>query len=290
MYWLDRKIHKENLKMWDILGHNYITFNISDTREIEDIERCFRCRGQNDYLIGIARLNYEATNSKFELLESLVDDLGGQSKFINFYNALNNLGEHRNVYNVNLQVGTNSKAKIINYSDIEQNFQMKSMSVSELIEENINVFLNEFIKDLNEFGGDVSFLFLIEFHEGDKEDLKNFRYWIKDKFVKKLIGNSNIKIVILYTGKSDAMLKSDKHIDIDETIDYAEICEMTKSYEKNYGINPLVNDEALATIMSYIIPSDGKVNNNITYAAAARIFHTKFKLNSDNEQICLMKK
>ena len=111
MYWLDRKDHKEKFKKWRSLDYNYITFNISDEQELKDIENCFTSHLQKDFLIGSATLNSEHLNSKFDILQSLAYELGGKSKFINFYNVLNNLGKSDNVYNIHLEVGTHIKGE-----------------------------------------------------------------------------------------------------------------------------------------------------------------------------------
>jgi len=292
MYWLDRKDHKEKFKKWRSLDYNYITFNISDKQEVKDIEMCFKSNLQKDFLIGVATLDYEQINTKFDILQSLVDDLGGKSKFINFYSVLNNLGKSDNVYNIHLEVGTHIKGET-HIDDVSQNPQIESISILQLKEESIHDFLEEFICDLKKFTGNVPFLFLIKIHEENHSDLKDFKYWIKEKFVKKMNVLPNVKIVILYKGKSDEMLKSEYHIDIDESIGYTDIYEIIKLYIINYQKIPLTNDEIVARIdesASWIIFSDGKVSNNVIYGAVSRIFHAKFKSDSDHEKICLMKK
>lgn len=281
MHWLDRKIPKRKLRTW-IKEFNYITLNVSDLREIEDIENCLKSHLQNDFLIGIAVVNSSLIYKRINLLESLVLDLGGKTKFTNYYSLSSNLGKNDKInIQIKQEIATHLNANSITISDTTQTpIHIEQKPKSYLQEENANELLDEFIEGLNNFSINDSFLLIIEFLEGGFSELDGeFKYWFKERFIKKMRNKKNVKIVVLDHGKSDMKLKSENHIDIDEMIDYNDVYDTIETYQKTI-FSSSSNELDTRWLALMLTSSDGRESQNVRYKEASRTFQVFCKLSS----------
>jgi hypothetical protein len=290
MHWLDRKEYKEKIREWmNMDTKSCITVNVSDTREMVDIEKCLKTCLQKHFLIGVAILSSDIPNNKFDLFNQLVTDLGGKEKFSEFHNFTNDLGKNDNLYVIynSQQIGTDISADEVDISGAGQYAPTipESKRKSDLKEENADEFLEKFINDLNNFSADDSLLFLIKFLEkGFTEIDSSFKMWFTQIFLKRVLTQENIKVVVLDQGESDMMLESENHIGIGEMVDYDNVLEIFKLYHNDMP-------PKYAEIASkHIIHADGRIDEpkRVTYTLLARTFHG-YSNNEGHDQICLLK-
>jgi len=291
MLWIDRKKYKEKIREWmNMDTKGIIIVNVPDTQEMVDIENCIKTSLQKHFLIGVAILNSDIANKKFDLLYQLVTDLGGKEKFNTFHNFLNGLGENGNVYFIyNHQIMcTDISADEVDISGAEQygpripESELKSL----LKEDNADEFLEKFINDLNNFSADDSLIILIKFLEKGYTELdSSFKIWFIQIFLKKLLTQKKIKIVVLDQGKSDMMLESKNHIGIGEMVDYDDVMETFKLLHND------VPPEFAKIFIDHFIHADGRKDepNRVKYGSIAKIFHGYSKTNEGHDKVCRMK-
>lgn len=290
MFWIDRKKYKEKIREWmNMDTKDFITVNVSDTQEMMDVEKCLKTSLQKHFLIGVATLSSDVPNDKYNLLYQLVTDLGGKEKFNEFHNFLNDLDKNGNLYFIYnpQQICTNISTDEVDISGAEQHGPTipESTRKSILKNENADEFLEKFINDLNKYSANGSLLFLIKILENGFTKLdSSFKIWFTQIFLKKVLTQENIKVVILDQGKSDMMLESENHIGIGEMVDYDDVMETIKLYHNE------ISPEYVEIIARYFIYADGVIDETkrVKYYSLARMFHGYSK-NEGHDQVCLMK-
>lgn len=272
MVWLDRKIFKEVL-FFLLQKENYVTLNIPDAREIEDVDYYIKSNFEKDHHIAYAVLNSSIVAKKFNMLQSLVDDLSLKVKFNRYFDKVN-FFEESNLINIQLnqEIGTHIKANNVTISDVIQYpiHMERQLLKFNLKEENINTILDAFISDLNNYGGNYPFLFIIKFLERGYSELDSeFKHWFKEVFIKKI--QSTVIVVILDQGKPDIRLKSNGHIDINETIAFSDLYDFLKTFMRTTF--PSSNQIDIKLLTAMLSASDGLENHNVKYGDASRTFH-----------------
>ena len=271
--WYDRDCHKETVKEWFHVGSRFSVINVADEHELMDIAGWIK-KNLKQYSITEVPFYTSSPAKKYYLLETLITGLGGRSKFYNYYNYydylyndyLYNLDKKPDKCVINQGIGNQSTAEgnfnveqanqnvIVNWSDNEQ----KPLPV--LKDEHIDYFLDNFIRDMNNFNNSI--LFLIQFADtGFSLFTKEFKQWFSQTFCRKLLMLRNIDICILNRGDLDILLDVSNQENIGKNL---KIDDITKGAEP-YIEHPEVFAQTLAS-------SDGGTSDEVPYTKVCRAF------------------
>lgn len=263
--WYDRDNYKEKVKEWFHASSRFSVINVADEHELMDIAEWIK-KNLKQYSIAEALFYTHSPAKKYYLLESLITDLGGRSKFYNYYNYLHNLDKKLDKYIINQGIANQSTAEENldiqqvkqSITVIESNNEQKSLPI--LKDEHIDYFLDNFIQDMTNFNNPI--LFLIQFtDEGFSPFSKDFKQWFSQTFCRNLLMLRNINICILNRGDLDTMLNRSAQESIGENI---KIDNITKGAEP-YIEHPEVFAQTLAS-------SDGKMSDEVPYTKVCRAF------------------
>lgn len=263
--WYDRDNHKETMKEWFQVGSKFSVINVADEHELMDIAEWIK-KNLKQYSIAEALFYTHSAARKCYLLESLIVDLGGRSKFYNYYTYLHNLDKKSDKYIITQGIANQSTAEgNLDIQRVEQsitvnesNNEQKSLQI--LKDEHIEYFLDNFICDMNNFNNSI--LFLIQFADkGFSTFTREFRQWFLQTFCRNLLILRNINICILNRGDLDTMLNARNQENICENL---KIDDITKGAEP-YIEHPGVFAQTLAS-------SDGGMSDEVPYTKVSRAF------------------
>lgn len=233
--WYDRDYYKKSIMERFQVGSKFSVINVADAREMADCADWIK-NNSKQYSITGALFNTDAPAKKYALLESLMLDIGGRSKFDSYYKYLNNLNTY-DKYDINQEIGNQSIAgKEIKINKAEQNIHIHESNNEQkplqvLKEERIDELLDKFICDLDSFSDSI--LFLIQFgNKGFSNFTEEFQQWFSQTFCRKLLSElENINICVLDRSDWNILLEAGaERQDISEKLKIDDIIKGAKPY------------------------------------------------------------
>jgi len=265
MIWLDREKQKKRIVDWLNNKSTPFLLTVLDSQEFEDITNWL---GDIPKLeVSIAYLNTDSEITRFNLLETIVNELG-EVNFPKFKTLYEKKSKTEIQIIINQTMGSDIQSESsVSFNNNSQNININNPDPESVkrffFDSKINEFFENFLDDLYYLSKKKERLIVCRFRGNGFDSLDDkFKYWFQDQFIRK-IKLLNFKILILCEQNADDIVAS-------------------FDYNNRYCLEALELSEILPVSKKFLDDQDGlfckgivNEKNEITY----KIFKMKLQKN-----------